>query len=243
VRGELRIYPDLQALSAAAAAEILKGCENALGERGVFTLVLSGGYTPRALYQLLATEYGDRLSWRRVHLFFGDERYVPVSSPESNYRMAYDTFISRIPIPEGNVHPIPTDGGDPAADAESYEDEIKVFLAVRELEGFDLVLLGLGEDGHTASLYPGDPVLDEKERWIAAVTAPPGHGTRRRITMTLPAINSARQALFLLSGAGKRKAVKELIETTASDAKACPAALVQPRERVLWLVDKEAALR
>jgi 6-phosphogluconolactonase len=233
---EIRIFPDINALSKAAAEEIVQLVNDAVKARGRFTLALSGGATPRTLYNLLATEYSDKIPWESVHLFFGDERFVPQDDPESNFAMAYDALISKVPIQERNVHPVPTDAGSPEAAAQRYEGEIKGFLGE---DTFDLVLLGMGEDGHTASLFPGDPVLEEGKRWVAAVEAPASYRTRQRVTMTLPLINRARKVFFLVAGEKKGEVLGTIIDRPDMAEKLYPAARVWAN-RVEWFVDKAA---
>ena len=243
----MKIYDDLEALSRAVAEELTAraGEQAASGRR--FGLVLAGGSTPRTLYRLLATEFRERMPWPRVHLFWGDERFVPADHPDSNRHMAEETLISRVPIPPDNVHPIPAPGwGGPFSPQEAavrYEEDLRR-LAEHATErrrgpGFDVMLLGVGEDGHTASLFPGDPALDETERWVRAVPDPPPAHEHPRVTLTLPAIARAEQVLFLAAGERKRRAVRSIaIRQEAGDL---PAARVRCRGTVEWYVDRAAA--
>lgn len=245
VKPEIRSYPDVDSLNKAAAESIVDTARAAIGEKGRFTLALSGGSTPRALYSLLASGYADQIPWASVHLFWGDERYVPKDHPESNYKTAYQTLISRLPIPPQNLHPIPIELETPEKTAASYEGRLREFFQIPKTgetsTTFDLVLLGIGEDGHTASLFSGDPVLAERGRWVAAVRAPPTYQTRQRITLTLSAINKAENVFFVVSGAAKKAVVKQILEDREVAGRLYPAAMVRPKGRVVWFLDAEAA--
>ncbi len=204
-RREVIISSDLKNSSIKIAENILELAQTAIADRGFFTFALAGGNTPRLLYESLASEYADRIPWHSVHLFWGDERYVPMDHPESNYAMAFQTLISKISIPLENVHRIPTEIEPLEKAAASYEDELrKILLDSGEnaiSHSFDLILLGVGEDGHTASLFPGDLALKEKKRWVLPVYAPSSYSIRPRITLTLPLINNSNNIFFLVSGA------------------------------------------
>lgn len=212
MRQDIHRFPDHEELSRAAAKYIEK--------QDLFSLVLSGGNTPKRLYELFAES---NMPWKRIHLFWGDERCVPPDHPDSNYRLAHSAFISRVPIPPGNVHRIPAEKG-PAAAAD-YQRTIERFAG----PAFDLVLLGLGADGHTASLFPGDPALEEKDNLVAHVEQKP----LARITLTLPALNRSRNAAFLVSGGSKRE-ITERILSGAGDSS--PAARVNPMEKLVWFL-------
>jgi len=241
----MRIYDDLDGLSRAVAEELTaRAGEQAAAGRS-FGLVLAGGSTPRTLYRLLATELRERMPWNRVHLFWGDERFVPADHPDSNRRMARETLISHVPIPPENVHPIPAPGaGGPFSPQEAavrYEEELRHLMgpAGRRNPGFDAVLLGVGEDGHTASLFPGDPALDETERWVVAIPDPPAGHEHPRVTLTLPALARAEQILFLAAGERKRAAIRSIaIRRDAGDP---PAARVRCQGTIAWYVDRAAA--
>jgi len=243
----MRIYDDLDALSRAAAEEVADRADRAAAESRWFGLVLAGGSTPRTLYRLLATDFRSRMPWPRVHLFWGDERFVPADHPDSNRRMAQETLISRVPIPPENVHPIPAPGaGGPFTPQEAavrYEEELRRLFdrsaKRRQGPGFDTVLLGVGEDGHTASLFPGDPALDETERWVRAVPDPPASHEHSRVTLTLPALARAERILFLAAGERKRDAVRTIAIRRQGDG--LPAARVRCRGTVSWYVDRAAA--
>jgi 6-phosphogluconolactonase len=240
----IEVYSDAVRLANAAAEHVIALAGEAIAARGRFSLALSGGSTPRALYALLATDkFARRVDWSRVHFFWGDERYVPPNHPDSNYRMTRETLLNKVPTPAPNVHPIPTDMG-PAAAAAEYERILGEFFACpHQAEGagpqFDLVLLGMGEDGHTASLFPGTAVLHEKKRWVVA------HYVQKldawRITLSPVAINAAAHVTFVVSGEGKARRLQQVIEGPFQP-QALPAQLVSPTHgHLLWLVDAAAA--
>ncbi|MFQ5975235.1 MAG: 6-phosphogluconolactonase [Candidatus Hydrothermarchaeales archaeon] len=239
VKPEIKEFQNLDSLSIAAAEEIVETAREAVSEKGRFSLVLAGGNTPSTLYRLLATEYADRMPWSSTHLFWGDERYVSKDHPESNYKMAYQTLISKLSIPIQNVHPIPTEMGNAERDATSYEEELRGFFSASkrgEHNAFDLILLGVGEDGHTASLFPENPVLEEKQKWVASILAPPIYKTQQRITITLPIINKAKKVFFLVSGNNKRKVVKAVLEDQDTSGKLYPAGLIRPKGELVWFL-------
>jgi 6-phosphogluconolactonase len=231
----LTVLPDAQALAERAADWIV---ERVLMDTGPVSVCLSGGSTPRGLYQALArAPHRDRMPWQRIHWFWGDERFVPANDPRSNYRMIRDALLDRIEAPAGSVHPIPTDGITLDAAVVAYERELKRFHGAEELSPeqplFDVTLLGLGEDGHTASLMPGTPVLEERSRWVAAVA---GVAPEARITLTYPALESSREVAFLVSGAAKRKMLARILSGSAD----VPAARIRPVGRLHWFVDRAA---
>jgi len=200
---QLEILADPEAL-ARRVADWLLAISTARG--GVFTLALAGGATPRRLYELLAgPPYRDAFPWHRTHLFWGDERFVPHDDASSNYRMACDAMLSRAPIPATNIHPVPTEGLTAEAAASEYERELKSFYGADRLDParplFDVNLLGLGSNGHTASLFPGTAVLEERVRWVEPVVGP----KPTRITLTYPPLESSRHAAFLVAGKEKRE--------------------------------------
>src|SRR4051794_24210939 len=178
---------------------------------GQVAVALSGGSTPKRLYELLVTEtFIGRVPWDRVHWFWGDERFVPPDDPRSNYRMTMDAMLRHAPVPDGHIHPVPTVGLSPDAAARAYAEQLQRFHGSPRLDDaplFQIVLLGLGTNGHTASLFPGTPALDEREAWAVAVT-PEGEPTR--ITLTYPALESCRHAAFLVAGADKRDVLRRV---------------------------------
>ncbi len=234
--GELRVSADSGALANDAATLL---CEAALAKPGEVRIALSGGSTPRATYETLARPpFVERFPWPRVKWFWGDERFVPPDHKDSNFRMTREAMFSHAPVPAENVHAIPTMGLTAEAAARAYEATLRKSYGADTLDPgrplFDVCLLGLGDDGHTASLLPGEPVLEERTRWVAVV----GHGRPEvRITITFPAIDSSGLIAFLVSGAGKRKILAE-VRSGHSDL---PAARLRPAGRLLFLADRAAA--
>ena len=201
------------------------------------SICLSGGSTPRGLFALLGSRWRDALPWERVHLFWSDERFVPVGHPDNNYGMAKALFIGDVPIPASNVHPIPTDRPDSVA-ADVYEGELRSFFLGEAVpgtgEGFDLAFLGIGEDGHTASLFPGWAA--PADRWVAAVEGPASRPPRVRITLTSAVLDRAETVVFLVAGANKREALRRVLE----DDPSMPAARIRGRRETIIFADVEA---
>jgi 6-phosphogluconolactonase len=235
-------FKTLGEASLALAERIVEAARVAIEDHGRYTMALSGGKTPVLLYSLLASEFAGRLGWKSVHLFWGDERFVPQDHPDNNFRMAYDAWISKIPIPHQNIHRIPTETATPEKAARSYEQTLKEFFdspGKKSFPVFDAMLLGVGADGHTASLFPGSRILGEKSRWVVSAEAPPSVFPNERITLTLPLINSSREVLFLAFGEEKKNVLKEIFEVPEKAKKVYPAAMVKPRERLQWYLEKE----
>src|SRR5438270_6954949 len=233
---EIKIVPDAVTLAHEAAQEFHRLAEAAIQERGQFSVALSGGNTPRAVYSLLASEHKE-LPWERVHIFFGDERHVPPDHPDSNFRMARESFLSKVPIPEKNIHRVHTELDAEAAAAE-YEQQLSSFfhLTNHDWPHFDLIFLGIGEDGHTASLFPGSKALAEESRRVAANWVE--KFKTFRITLTFPVLNHAAEVIFLVSGGGKAQILNGILQP---GMKKYPAQSVQPENgRLLWLADQEA---
>lgn len=222
-----------------AAEQFVALAGAACAEKGRFTVALSGGSTPKALYGLLASDgYRDRVHWPRVHLFWGDERCVPPDHPESNYRLVKESLLSGVKIPEENVHRLAGEKEAEAA-AAGYENELRKFFGATGLPRFDLIFLGLGEDGHTASLFPGSAALSENQRWVAAAYVE--RFKAHRLTLTFSVINAAAQVTFLVSGESKRAIVKQLLAGSAKSSN-YPAAKVSPTDgKLVWLITKDAA--
>ncbi len=214
-------------------SEYLRG---RLHKQPTCSLVLSGGRTPEPLYLLLATRrYRNALDWSRVHLFWGDERYVPHDDPQSNYYLAYETWLRRVNLPEENIHPMPTHYADPDEAARAYERELRRYFGAEASHPmFDLVLLGVGDDGHIASLFPQSPTLDETERWVVPSLAPTE--PRQRLTLTLPALNAARSIWFLVSGERKRAAIEQLFLQLETDL---PAGRIEGSWLRFWWLSPE----
>ena len=239
---EVRRHSNLESLSLAAAALVVDLAEVSLQRRGRFTFVLSGGTSPRLLYELLAQPpFSERMPWSGIYLFWGDERCVPPDHPHSNFGVARQALLSKVPIPAVNVYPMSGAAAPPEAAAVQYEESLRAFFqAGRGLRFpvFDLLLLGLGPDGHTASLFPGDPALEEERRWARAVRVASASPPVPRITLTLPVINRARTVLFLVSGAGKKKVLDAILSEPEKAALRYPAARVKPSGRITWLIDE-----
>jgi 6-phosphogluconolactonase len=233
---ELEVFDDLEALSRAAARMFVTTAESAIAASGRFTVALAGGGTPRRTYELLAEpRTREKVRWEVVHVFWGDERCVPPDDPRSNARMARQALLDRVPLPKENIHPI-LSMDDPRESAADYEAVLRT--SFREtLPGFDLIFLGMGEDGHTASLFPGSPALDEIRGWVAAVPSkdPP------RVTLTYPVLNNALIVAFLVSGENKAEALQRVLEgSPAQDS--LPAARIWPLNGTIhFLVDRAAA--
>jgi 6-phosphogluconolactonase len=238
VRGTLVICPDLESLSHQAARRLLAACRATQKEpRTPIRLALAGGSTPRCLYELLAgSEFRDKIPWSQVHFFWGDERMVPQDHPQSNYRMAQEALLKHVPVLRSNIHPILTQAS-PEEAAQAYENELRKHFG-RGVPAFDLVLLGLGGDGHTASLFPGAGALEEKQR--LAVAHRPGQKGFDRVTLTLPVLNQARRVFFLVAGKDKATA----LQAAVTGGGQLPAQQVAPRNgELVWLVDAAAASR
>lgn len=216
----------------AAVGTIVEEWRSCAARKNSFTLVLSGGSTPRPVYEALAKSLlKSGVQWQGTHVFFGDERMLPAGDPQRNETMARESLLDRIPLPEENVHPVPFTAT-PAESATRYEQEIGATFGSPPT--FDLVLLGMGPDGHTASLFPGSPALKEQKRWVVAVVAPEMKPRVPRVTLTLPVLNAASRVLFLVSQPGKEKALKRVLR--AGSCPDLPAACVFAR-RTDWYID------
>lgn len=239
--GEIVVCPDAADFGRRAAEEFVGAAERAIAAAGRFSVALAGGSTPRSLYGLLAeAPWRNRIDWSRCHFFWGDERCVPPDHPDSNYRMARESLLSRVPLANENVHRM---AGEKAPDsaAREYEQTLRTFFGVTgsRWPRFDLILLGIGEDGHTASLFPGSEALAESRR---LVVAPYVEKLRsHRLTLTLPVINAAAQVMFLVSGESKSSMVGAILNNE-TNTETLPVKRVNPKSgRLLWLVDQEAA--
>jgi 6-phosphogluconolactonase len=228
-----RIYPDRQALVAAAFEIVVDRIRTAVNDRQLCRIALSGGSTPKPLYAALASA---DLPWDRIHIFWGDERYVPPTHPDSNYGMAKQVWLDLIQIPAANIHPMPTDLTPPQLAAEAYEREIK--LEAGNSPAFDVILLGMGDDGHTASLFPHTAALSVRDR---LVTVGDKDG-QPRLTFTIDLINQARSAIFLVSGESKQPALDAVFAPTG-DATTYPSRSIAPQGELLWLLDAAAGAK
>lgn len=234
----MKIYKDLDELSQNAAQILVKAAQSAVKERGRFSLVLSGGSTPRRLYELLAEPpYQVQMPWSKTHVFWGDERCVPAEDERNNAHMARQILLDRVSIPDEQIHPIAS-SLPPLKAAEKYQNTLEEFFSSNSI-AFDFVLLGLGENGHTASLFPGTAVLEEKRYWASEVYVP--NLRMWRVTLTVPILNQARKIVFLVSGADKAWVLDQVIHGPRRPRQ-LPAQLIQPQKgELLWVVDQAAA--
>jgi 6-phosphogluconolactonase len=241
MKREIVISKNAESLTQAAAEEILEIGNTAIQAHGRFSIALSGGTTPRAVYTLLATEpFKSKINWNKVHVFWSDERSVIPSHPDSNYRMAKEALLSKINIPEENIHRV-TSEEDALLASGAYEEELNDFfhLLSGDLPVFDLIMLGLGDDGHTASLFPGTEALHETKSLVADNFVK--KLSTHRITFTFPVINNAAHVLFLVSGPTKTKMLKRVLENTEPQ-EILPSQMVIPAHgRLLWMLDEAAA--
>jgi 6-phosphogluconolactonase len=238
---EVRIFDGASELMRATAEEIALAAHQAVGRRGRFTWAVAGGLTTRSVYELLASDfYRERMPWSAIHLFWGDERHVPPDHPDSNFRMAREAMLDRVPVPAENVHRIPAEEPDAQRAAAEYESALRSFFALApgEWPRFDLILLGLGKDGHTASLFPGGDAVRERERLVVAPWVEAQKTFRN--TLTPPVVNHARRAMFLVSGEEKAEALRAVLEG-ARERERYPAQIVEGSR--LWMVDRAAAHR
>ena len=242
---KIRILADTEAISRAAAEIIIKGISDCLQAQDTYSIALSGGSTPRRLYELLANDakLQEQIHWDRVHFFWGDERHVPPGHPDSNYRMADTALLSKVPIPSTNIHRIKAEDSDADKVAADYEQEIRRFFKIDtgQMPGFNCVLLGMGPDGHTASLFPGTSAIEETKRlavanWIEKFQS-------YRITLTGPLFNNADRILFLVGGIEKAETLKAVLEDDSKTTR-FPVQLIQPTHaEVTWFLDQPAAGR
>ncbi|MGO8986903.1 MAG: 6-phosphogluconolactonase [Terriglobales bacterium] len=241
----IEIFATPSDLFHAAAEEFIRAARSAIGAQGRFAVALSGGSTPKALYSLLAANYAT-FAWNRVFLFFGDERHVPPTDSESNYRMVNETLLSKLSIPAENVFRVHAENPDAAAAAADYEAQLRSFFGLRsgvrpvELPRFDLILLGMGPDGHTASLFPESDALGEESRlvvanWVAKFNT-------HRITLTFPVLNHAAEVIFMASGADKAEILRQVLEE--KNTPPLPSQRVQPTDgKLLWMLDQAASAK
>jgi 6-phosphogluconolactonase len=236
---EVRVFDDTTGLIQATADEIARAAREAVDARGRFAWALAGGSTPRDVYRLLAGDpYRERMPWNAIHFFWGDERHVPPDHPDSNFRMAREAMLDAVPVPAENIHRVMAEEPDAQRAAAEYESTLRSFFALASGEWpvFDLIQLGLGKEGHTASLFPGGAAIHERERlvvapWVEAQST-------FRITFTPPVLNHARRTLFLVSGEEKAEALHAVLEG-AREPDLYPAQIVEGN--CLWMVDRAAA--
>lgn len=238
----LEIIADLESLAVRSVKFFAEHANKAIAEKGCFYAAISGGHTPERFYQLLASqEHIPDLDWEKVHLFWVDERYVPIESPLSNFKLAQDTFISQVPIPMKNVHPIPTYLSDSNKSAKEYEKELRQVFNItgKQLPQFDLIMLGMGADGHTGSLFPNSYAPFDTEDLVCVVYALDNEVTR--ITLTHPVLCNAKHLAVLVIGAEKAKTLKEVLTTEPDECRFPIHTLWPILDKITWLVDSQAA--
>lgn len=230
----VEVLPDKQALIERSLEVVLSKMQAAIQEHGRCTIALAGGGTPKPLYEKLATQ---NLPWDKIHVFWGDERYVSADHPDSNQRMARQAWLDKVDIPSSNIHPMPTGGDSPAADADKHEAELQEFFGMPagNFPHFDVILLGIGDDAHTASLFPHTDALNVQDRLITVGNK----DGQPRITFTAPLINHAHSVIFIVAGSGKRPALAQIFAPEA-DALTYPSRLIQPQGELWWLLDESA---
>jgi len=243
MKAKIKIAADRHELCRIAAAEILNSAKQAVRRNGQCTIALSGGSTPKDLYTLLAEDGSlrENFPWANTHFFWGDERHVPPDHSESNYRMAHEAMLSKAPVPPANIHRIKAENPDAAIAARDYERELRKFfkLGVGKFPRLDIALMGLGPEGHTASLFPGTKALHEKKRLVVSNWV--GKFFTDRITMTAPVFNLAHQVIFLIAGDDKAIPLKAVLEGKL-EPEQLPAQLIRPAKgSLLWLLDQPAA--
>jgi 6-phosphogluconolactonase len=241
MKPEIRIFKSIEELSHHAAEIFVEQAAKAIGERGRFLVALNGGSTPTRMFQLLGTDFREKVDWSKTHVFWGDERIVSTENPENSYAQARDLLLRHIPIPEANVHRVPTEL-EPAEAAKDYSKTLKQFTdPPKELIRFDLIYLGMGEDGHTASLFPGSPV--EESEAVIPVTADYQGRPAQRVTLTPLVINKARLVVFMATGEKKAITLAEVL-SGRYDPEHYPAQRIEPKDgKTIWLVDEDAASR
>jgi 6-phosphogluconolactonase len=231
---QVEVLADKSALIERALELLLEKLHVAIAERGTFTIALSGGSTPKPLYEAIAQQ---DLPWDKIHVFWGDERYVPPNHPDSNEGMARAAWLNHVPIPATNIHPMPTDEADPAVAAQKHEQELQQFFQVQpgSVPALDVILLGMGDDGHTASLFPHTEALQVRDRLITVGNK----DGQPRLTFTVPLINQARCVMFIVAGASKQPALAQIFAPVA-DEMMYPARLIEPQGELWWLLDQAA---
>lgn len=232
-----RVCADLDALSHAAIQECVRVATEAAGARGKCLIALSGGRTPERAYKIWAANYRDKMPWAKTHFFFGDERFVPESDEKSNYRMAFRALFQNAPVPAENIHPIVTNFANADEAARAYERVLREYISDAG-PSFDVLFLGLGVEGHTASLFPDSPALREEKRWAMGVRAPAEPPVR--ITLTFPVLRRARETYFLVAGADKQEIVAKLRRGAPEEVAKLPVAMLKSEGEEIWFLDKAA---
>ncbi|MFC2169262.1 6-phosphogluconolactonase [Acidobacteriota bacterium] len=243
MKTEISVFHNLNEASYALASFIAETARKTVESKGRFFMALSGGKTPEVFYGLLASEFADSIPWQSVHLFWGDERYVLKDHPDSNYALAFRTLISKVPLIVQNIHRIPTELKPQRKAAEAYQATLHKFFSTPKkdpLVSFDVILLGMGEDGHTAALFPENPALREKERWVVPTFSSSPFSPQPRISLTLPVINGSRTGIFLVSGSKKTRTLRSILINPKEVRHIYPAAMVCPREKLFWIIDQDA---
>jgi 6-phosphogluconolactonase len=248
----VREFANIQQASSAAVKHIMDLAVSAVRDKGYCTIVLAGGSTPRRTYELLSADANaEQMPWQQSHFFWGDERWLAANHPDSNFCMADKALLSRVPIPAHNIHRITTGHKNPETGAELYEKHLRDFFHLMgraemkshvedmTIPNFDLVLLGMGTDGHTASLFPGSSLLEEKKKWVAAVPEGAGSPPVARITLTLPLLNGAENVVFLISGSRKRAILDTILTRPKEAEELYPAARIKPAGNLIWLAAAE----
>ncbi len=229
------IWPDALALSHAVANLIVTESNKAVAEKGFFTIALSGGSTPKLLFQLLAqSPYKNNIPWKKIIIAFGDERFVAPTSEESNFKMANDTLLKHVPVSKKNILAVQTLKVTPAQSATLYEQALKKYISSKH--PFDMVLLGIGEEGHTASIFPKSELITDKKNWVKNIWVQ--EKQMDRISFTLPFINKAKNIVFLISGENKAAIIKKIFSKSGA---ALPAAMVKATKNTFWFLDDAAA--
>ncbi len=230
----VEVLADKTALIERSLAIVVAKLESAIESQGRATIALAGGSTPKPLYEALATQ---NLPWSKIHIFWGDERYVAADHPDSNQLMARQAWLDRIELPAANIHPLPTTTGNPEVDAQQHERELQQFFQLQpgEFPSFDLILLGIGDDGHTASLFPHTPALTVSDRLVTVGNK----DGQPRLTFTVPLINHANCVLFIVAGENKRSALQQILAPEA-DSMSYPSRLIKPQGELWWLLDQAA---
>jgi 6-phosphogluconolactonase len=230
----VEVLPDKEALIKRSLEVILSKIQEAIEKSDRFTIALAGGGTPKPLYEAIATQ---NLPWEKIHVFWGDERYVPADHPDSNQGMARNAWLDKVNIPAANIHPMPTEGTSPVADAQKHEAQLQEFFGIPAgtFPDFDVILLGIGDDAHTASLFPHTDALQVQDQLVTVGNK----DGQPRITFTAPLINHAHCVIFLVAGSSKRPALAQIFAPEA-DAVTYPARLIQPQGELWWLLDESA---